>query len=117
VRPSSAAETPQELLLDFKASLQDPSSALSAWSRSTPYYNWPHVACATRATANATVSVSISLQGLGLSGELAASSLCRMRGLVALSLASNGFDGQVPAGLAALGGILQVLDLGENLLS
>ncbi|KAL5647825.1 hypothetical protein ACJX0J_042180, partial [Zea mays] len=63
------------------------------------------------------VSVSISLQGLGLSGELAASSLCRVRGLVALSLASNGFEGQVPLGLAALGGILQVLDLGENLLS
>ncbi|ONM35040.1 putative inactive leucine-rich repeat receptor-like protein kinase [Zea mays] len=63
------------------------------------------------------ISVSISLQGLGLSGELAASSLCRVRGLVALSLASNGFEGQVPVGLAALGVILQVLDLGENLLS
>jgi hypothetical protein len=63
------------------------------------------------------VSVSISLQGLGLSGELATSSLCRVRGLVALSLASNGFEGQVPAGLAALSGILQVLDLEENVLS
>jgi hypothetical protein len=82
-----------------------------------PYCNWPHVACATSAAANTIVSVSISLQGLGLSGELAASSLCRVRGLVVLSLASNGFEGQVPAGLTALGGILQVLDLEENLLS
>ncbi|AQK58611.1 putative inactive leucine-rich repeat receptor-like protein kinase [Zea mays] len=56
-------------------------------------------------------------KGLGLSGELATSSLCRVRGLVALSLASNGFEGQVPAGLAALSGILQVLDLEENVLS
>uniref|UniRef100_A0A804RM44 Protein kinase domain-containing protein n=1 Tax=Zea mays TaxID=4577 RepID=A0A804RM44_MAIZE len=98
--PSSAAETPQELLLDFKASLQDPSGALSAWSSSTPYCNWPHVACAISAAANATVSVSISLQGLGLSGDLAASSLCRVRGLIALSLASNGFNQTIPLELS-----------------
>ena len=36
--------------------------------------------------------------------------------LVSLDLSRNSFEGQVPAGLAALGG-LQVLDLGENLLS
>jgi hypothetical protein len=36
--------------------------------------------------------------------------------LVSLDLSRNSFEGQVPAGLAALGGILQVLDLGENLL-
>ncbi|CAD6260560.1 unnamed protein product [Miscanthus lutarioriparius] len=105
----SAAETPQELLLDFKASLQDPSGALSSWSRATPYCNWPHVTCAsTTAAANATVSVSLSLQGLGLSGELSAASLCRVPGLVALSLASNGFNQTIPlelsrcASLAAL---------------
>jgi hypothetical protein len=92
VRSSLVAETPQELLLDFKASLQDPSDALSAWLCSTPYCNWPHIACATSAAANATVSISISLQGLGLSGELAASSLCRVWGLVTLSLVSNGFN-------------------------
>jgi hypothetical protein len=80
--------------------MQDPSGALSAWSRSTPYCNWPHVACATSAVANATVSVSISLQGLGLSGELAASSLCHVRGLVALSLASNGFNQTIPLELS-----------------
>ncbi|CAD6263394.1 unnamed protein product [Miscanthus lutarioriparius] len=131
---SSAAETPQDLLLDFKASLQDPSGALSSWSRSTPHCNWPHVTCTSataRAAANATVSMYLSLQGLGLSGELSASSLSRVPGLVVLSLASNGFnqtiplelsrrnsiEGQVPAGLAALGGGLQVLDLGGNLLS
>ena len=46
------------------------------------------------------VSVSISLQGLGLSGELATSSLCRVRGLVALSFASNGFNQTTPLELS-----------------
>ncbi|PAN38650.1 hypothetical protein PAHAL_7G187000 [Panicum hallii] len=101
--PSSAAEAqaPQELLLDFKASLRDPSGALSGWSRSAPYCNWPHVACTSAAAAaNAAVSVSLSLQGLGLSGELSAASLCRVPGLVALSLASNGFNQTIPLDLA-----------------
>ena len=39
-------------------------------------------------------------------------------GFFAISRPSrNNFEGQVPTGLAALGGLLQVLDLGENLLS
>ncbi|OEL36521.1 putative inactive leucine-rich repeat receptor-like protein kinase [Dichanthelium oligosanthes] len=98
---SAAAQAPQELLLDFRASLQDPTGALSSWSRSTPYCNWPRVACtATTAAANATVSVSLSLQGLGLSGELSAASLCRVPGLVDLSLASNAFNQTVPLELS-----------------
>jgi tRNA A-37 threonylcarbamoyl transferase component Bud32 len=100
--PPTEARTPQELLLDFRSSLHDPSGALSSWSRGTPYCNWAHVTCTSAtAAANATVSVSVSLQGLGLSGELsAASSLCRVPGLVALSLASNGFNQTVPLELA-----------------
>lgn len=101
-RPSwASAETPQELLLDFKASLEDPSGALSSWSRSTPYCNWPHVTCAAAGSGAAvSVSVSLDLQGLGLSGDLNASSLCRVPGLVALSLASNAFNRTVPLELA-----------------
>ncbi|RCV34078.1 hypothetical protein SETIT_7G134000v2 [Setaria italica] len=101
--PSSAAaaQTPQDLLLDFKASLQDPSGALSSWSRSAPYCNWSHVSCTSAtAAANATVSVSLALQGLGLSGELSAASLCRVPGLAALSLASNAFNQTVPLDLS-----------------
>ena len=36
---------------------------------------------------------------------------------MSLDLSRNSIEGQVPAGLAALGGGLQVLDLGGNLLS
>ncbi|KAJ1271488.1 hypothetical protein BS78_06G131200 [Paspalum vaginatum] len=98
---ASTAQTPQELLLDFKASLEDPSGALSSWSRATPYCNWAHVTCASAtAAAGAAVSVSLSLQGLGLSGELNASSLCRVPGLAALSLASNGFNQTIPLELS-----------------
>jgi Leucine-rich repeat (LRR) protein/tRNA A-37 threonylcarbamoyl transferase component Bud32 len=98
---AAAAQTPQDLLLDFKASLQDPSGALSSWSRSAPYCNWAHVSCASATSAaNATVSVSLSLQGLGLSGELSAASLCRVPGLAALSLASNTFNQTVPLDLS-----------------
>ncbi|CAN6235334.1 unnamed protein product [Urochloa humidicola] len=93
---SAAAQTPpQDMLLEFKASLHDPAGSLAAWSPSTPYCNWPHVSCtAASAAANATVSVSLSLDGLGLSGDLSAASLplCRVRGLAALSLASNAFN-------------------------
>ncbi|KAF8715052.1 hypothetical protein HU200_027599 [Digitaria exilis] len=103
--PSSAAaaepQTPQDLLLDFKASLHDPTGALSSWSPSTPYCNWAHVSCTSAtAAANATVTVSLSLDGLGLSGELSVSSLCRVPGLAELSLASNGFNQTIPLELA-----------------
>ncbi|CAL5031512.1 unnamed protein product [Urochloa decumbens] len=102
---SSAAQTPpQDLLLDFKAFLQDPTGALAAWSPSTPYCNWPHITCtATSSTAaNATVSISLSLDGLGLSGDLSTASLplCRVPGLAALSLASNAFNQTVPLSLS-----------------
>ncbi|TVU15627.1 hypothetical protein EJB05_39157, partial [Eragrostis curvula] len=95
------AQTPQDLLLDFKSTLQDPTGALSSWSRATPYCNWAHVTCTSAsAAANATVSVSVSLQGLGLSGELSAASLCRVPGLAELSLASNRFNQTIPLDLA-----------------
>ncbi|CAN6268213.1 unnamed protein product [Urochloa humidicola] len=101
---SSQARTPQDLLLEFKASLQDPTGALAAWSPSTPYCNWPHVSCTTATSAaNATVTISLSLDGLGLSGDLSAASLplCRVPGLAALSLASNAFINQtVPLDLS-----------------
>ncbi|CAL5016425.1 unnamed protein product [Urochloa decumbens] len=104
--PSSAASTappaPQDLLLDFKASLQDPTGALAGWSSSTPYCNWPHVTCTATSASNATVSVSLSLDGLGLSGDLSSASLplCRVPGLAALSLASNAFNQTVPLSLS-----------------
>ncbi|KAL5214116.1 hypothetical protein ABZP36_003268 [Zizania latifolia] len=95
----TVAEQPQELLLTFKASLKDSSGALSTWSTSTPYCNWSHVTC-TGAGAGDAVSVALSLQGLGLSGDISAASLCRVPGLVALSLASNGFNQTVPLQLS-----------------
>lgn len=95
------AQTPQDLLLDFRSALHDPSGALSSWSRATPYCNWAHVTCTSAtAAANATVSIAVSLNGLGLSGELSASSLCRVPGLVSLNLASNDFNQTVPLELA-----------------
>ncbi|KAG8082342.1 hypothetical protein GUJ93_ZPchr0014g47315 [Zizania palustris] len=93
----TVAEQPQELLLSFKAFLKDPSDALSTWSPSTPYCNWSHVTCTGTGGA---VAVSLSLQGLGLSGEISAGSVCRVPGLVALSLASNGFNQTVPLQLS-----------------
>ncbi|XP_047064140.1 uncharacterized protein LOC124671864 [Lolium rigidum] len=62
--PSSAAEAEQpvhDLLLSFKASLHDPSGALSSWSSSTPYCNWPHVTCTAAAANTSSVSVSLHL--------------------------------------------------------
>ncbi|CAN6228500.1 unnamed protein product [Urochloa humidicola] len=103
---SSAAPTPapQDLLLEFKASLHDPSGALAGWSSSTPYCNWPHVSCtATTSASSATVTISLALDNLGLSGDLSAASLplCRVPGLAALSLASNAFINQtVPLDLS-----------------
>uniref|UniRef100_A0A0D3FWY5 Protein kinase domain-containing protein n=1 Tax=Oryza barthii TaxID=65489 RepID=A0A0D3FWY5_9ORYZ len=90
---------PQELLLSFRASLNDPSGALSTWSRSTPYCNWSHVTC-TAAAGGGGVAVGLSLQGLGLSGDIAAEPLCRVPGLAALSLASNTFNQTVPLQLS-----------------
>uniref|UniRef100_A0A0E0KRS7 Protein kinase domain-containing protein n=1 Tax=Oryza punctata TaxID=4537 RepID=A0A0E0KRS7_ORYPU len=100
---------PQELLLSFKASLNDPSGALLTWSRSTPYCNWSHVTCTTAAGGgggggggggDADVAVGLSLQGLGLSGDIAAEPLCRVPGLAVLSLASNTFNQSVPLELS-----------------
>lgn len=90
---------PQELLLSFRSSLNDPSGALSTWSRSTPYCNWSHVTC-TAAGGGGGVAVGLSLQGLGLSGDIAAEPLCRVPGLAALSLASNTFNQTVPLQLS-----------------
>ncbi|GJN27297.1 hypothetical protein PR202_gb15310 [Eleusine coracana subsp. coracana] len=99
--PTEEAQTPQDLLLDFRSTLHDPSAALSSWSRATPYCNWAHVTCTSAtAAANATVSVSLSLDGLGLSGEFSAASLCRVPGLASLNLASNAFNQTVPLELA-----------------
>ncbi|XP_006653515.2 probably inactive leucine-rich repeat receptor-like protein kinase At5g06940 [Oryza brachyantha] len=93
---ASAAGQAQELLLSFRASLKDTSGALSTWSPSTPYCNWSHITC----TGGGAVSVALSLQGLGLSGDIAAEPLCRVPGLVALSLASNSFNQTVPLQLS-----------------
>ncbi|KAL6845781.1 hypothetical protein ACP4OV_024356 [Aristida adscensionis] len=101
IATSTSPLSPQDLLLDFRASLRDPSGELSSWSASTPYCNWPHVTCTSAAAAaNATASVSVSLQGLGLSGDLSVSSLCRVPGLAALSLASNAFNQTIPLELS-----------------
>uniref|UniRef100_A0ACD5USN3 Uncharacterized protein n=1 Tax=Avena sativa TaxID=4498 RepID=A0ACD5USN3_AVESA len=101
----SAAEAEQpvhELLLSFKASLHDPSGALATWSSSTPYCNWSHVTCTDAAAGIAGVnsSITVSLQGLGLSGDINASALCRVPGLADLSLASNAFNQTVPLQLS-----------------
>ncbi|KAF0890505.1 hypothetical protein E2562_002862 [Oryza meyeriana var. granulata] len=92
--PVAAVEQPEELLQRFKASLKDPSDALSTWSPSTPYCNWSHVTC----TGGG--AVGLSLQGLGLSGDIAAEPLCRVPGLAALSLASNTFNQTIPLQLS-----------------
>uniref|UniRef100_A0A0D9W654 Protein kinase domain-containing protein n=1 Tax=Leersia perrieri TaxID=77586 RepID=A0A0D9W654_9ORYZ len=98
--PAAAAEKPEELLLSFKASLNDPSGALSTWTPSTPYCNWSHITCAA-AAGGGDVAVSVSLQGLGLSStDIAAGPLCRVPGLAALSLASNTFNQTLPLSLS-----------------
>lgn len=98
---AAAAEAEQpvhDLLLSFRASLHDPSGALATWSSSTPCCNWSHVTCT--AANSSSVAVSVSLQGLGLSGDINASALCRVPGLAGLSLASNAFNQTVPLQLA-----------------
>uniref|UniRef100_A0ACD5UB80 Uncharacterized protein n=1 Tax=Avena sativa TaxID=4498 RepID=A0ACD5UB80_AVESA len=104
---ASEAEAEQpvhDLLLTFKASLHDPSGALATWSTSTPYCNWSHVTCTDAAAdtpaASSSLSVSLHLQGLGLSGDINASALCRVPGLAGLSLASNAFNQTVPLQLS-----------------
>ncbi|KQJ83119.1 probably inactive leucine-rich repeat receptor-like protein kinase At5g06940 [Brachypodium distachyon] len=104
--PSAAAAgpelqpQPQDLLLSFKAALRDPSGALASWSLSTPYCNWPHITCTASSSSSSVVSIAVSLQGLGLSGDIDAASLCRVPGLSHLSLASNAFNTTVPLQLS-----------------
>ncbi|XP_020171233.1 uncharacterized protein [Aegilops tauschii subsp. strangulata] len=88
------------LLLSFKDSLHDPAGALATWSSSTPYCNWSHVTCTDSSSASYPVAVSLQLQGLGLSGDINATALCRVPGLAGLSLASNAFNQTVPLQLS-----------------
>ncbi|KAJ4706464.1 Leucine-rich repeat receptor-like protein kinase family protein [Melia azedarach] len=133
-----SASTEVDILLSFKASIDDSKNSLSSWSNASSihYCNWTGITCAT--TPSLTVT-SINLQSFNLTGEIS-SSVCELSNLTSLNLADNLFNqpiplhlsqcssletlnlsnnliwGKIPEGIGSLVN-LQVLNLGSNLLS
>ncbi|KAL9230345.1 hypothetical protein vseg_005708 [Gypsophila vaccaria] len=121
-------------LLSFKASIKDPTHALSNWNNSTPLCNWNGVTCSPTKTHVQEINLSsknisgevspflfrlsrvesIDLSSNQLYGKIhpgAFSCLSVRR----LNLSNNNLTGQVPG--PVLGSRLETLDLSNNMLS
>ncbi|GFY98279.1 leucine-rich repeat receptor-like protein kinase family protein [Actinidia rufa] len=109
----TTASSEADILLTFKASIEDPTNSLSNWSNSTAtnLCNWTGVTC----TASLSLSIaSLNLQSLNLSGEIS-SSLCKLPNLTRLSLADNLFNQPIPLHLSECS-LLETLNLSNNLI-
>ncbi|XP_057506210.1 LOW QUALITY PROTEIN: probably inactive leucine-rich repeat receptor-like protein kinase At5g06940 [Actinidia eriantha] len=109
----TTASSEANILLTFKASIEDPTNSLSNWSNSTAtnLCNWTGVTC----TASLSLSIaSLNLQSLNLSGEIS-SSLCKLPNLTRLNLADNLFNQPIPLHLSECS-LLETLNLSNNLI-
>ncbi|KAK6945325.1 Protein kinase domain [Dillenia turbinata] len=107
---TSYASTEGEILLTFKASIEDPSDYLSTWSNTslTNYCNWTGVTC------SFTSIISLNLQSLNLSGEISPS-VCDLKNISFLNLADNLFEQPIPLHLSQCSS-LETLNLSNNLI-
>ncbi|KAL8172140.1 hypothetical protein V2J09_023944 [Rumex salicifolius] len=103
-----------DILLTFKASLQDTNHSLSSWSKSSSssshYCNWAGITCNKTSIA----VTSIDLQSLNISGELS-SSICQLKSLTQLNLADNLFNQPIPLHFSECTS-LKTLNLSSNLI-
>ncbi|XP_010257264.1 PREDICTED: probably inactive leucine-rich repeat receptor-like protein kinase At5g06940 [Nelumbo nucifera] len=111
----SSAVDEAQILLTFKASIEDTVNSLSTWSNTsaTHHCNWTGVACTASATASLSVS-SLNLRSLNLSGEISPS-ICQLPSLSNLNLADNLFNQPIPLHLSQCSA-LQTLNLSNNLI-
>ncbi|KAK6941863.1 Protein kinase domain [Dillenia turbinata] len=107
---TSYASTEGDVLLTFKASIEDPSNSLSTWSNTslTNYCNWTGVTCSFSSMT------SLNLQSLNLSGEISPS-ICDLKNLSFLNLADNLFNQPIPLHLSQCNS-LETLNLSNNLI-
>lgn len=110
----SSSSSEVDILLSFKASIEDSRKVLLSWSNtsSTHYCNWTGIACS--ATSPSPSVTSINLQNLNLSGDLS-SSICDLPNLSYLNLADNTFNQSIPLHLSQCSS-LETLNLSNNLI-
>ncbi|XXG64123.1 hypothetical protein AAC387_Pa05g2158 [Persea americana] len=116
---TSATETESDVLLTFKSSIQDPMNSLSTWAHSTSMpntsltnpCNWVGITCTQTSPPSV---ISLSLQGLNLSGDISPS-ICKLPNLSHLNLANNLFNQSIPLHLSQCTA-LQTLNLSSNLI-
>ncbi|CAJ1910396.1 unnamed protein product [Sphenostylis stenocarpa] len=109
----SSSSSEGDILLSFKASIEDSKKALSSWSNtsSNHHCNWTGITCSTSPLQSVT---SINLQSLNLSGDIS-SSICDLPNLSYLNLADNIFSQPIPLHLSECGS-LETLNLSTNLI-
>ncbi|KAG2687009.1 hypothetical protein I3760_09G033600 [Carya illinoinensis] len=109
----NSASSEADILLTFKASIEDSKNALSSWSNAsaTHYCNWTGIACVSTPSLSVT---SLNLQSLNLSGEIS-SSICELPYLSHLNLADNVFNKPIPLHLSECN-TLETLNLSNNLI-
>ncbi|KAJ1409930.1 Protein kinase domain [Sesbania bispinosa] len=110
----SSSSSEADILLSFKASIEDPKKALSTWSNTssaTHYCNWTGITCSTTTPLSVT---SVNLQSLTLSGVFS-SSICDLPNLSYLNLANNMFNQSIPLHLAHCSS-LENLNISNNLI-
>ncbi|KAG6470986.1 probably inactive leucine-rich repeat receptor-like protein kinase At5g06940 [Zingiber officinale] len=100
-----------DLLLSFKASMEDPTLVLSDWSPNSSHHcNWTGITC----SKTTFLVTSIDLHNFNLSGYISPS-ICRLPQLSALNLASNNFNQAIALQLSECSR-LATLNLSSNLL-
>ncbi|KAG4913016.1 hypothetical protein GYH30_053043 [Glycine max] len=109
----SSSSSEGNILLSFKASIEDSKRALSSWSNtsSNHHCNWTGITCSTTPSLSVT---SINLQSLNLSGDIS-SSICDLPNLSYLNLADNIFNQPIPLHLSQCSS-LETLNLSTNLI-
>ncbi|XP_054790459.1 putative receptor-like protein kinase At3g47110 [Prosopis cineraria] len=98
----------KDALLSFKSQVTDPKNSLSGWNSNSSICSWYGLSC----TRNTNRVQSLSLPGLGLSGNLP-SSLSNLTHLQSLDLSSNAFQGRLPLELSNLS-LLNTINLAAN---
>ncbi|XP_057999776.1 probably inactive leucine-rich repeat receptor-like protein kinase At5g06940 isoform X2 [Hevea brasiliensis] len=108
----SSALTEADILLSFKASIEDPRNSLSSWSSSSNlhYCNWTGVSCTNSSSPTVT---TLNLASLNLSGEIS-SQLCELTNLTLLNLSDNLFNQPIPLHLSQCSSLV-TLNLSNNL--
>ncbi|PKI47786.1 probably inactive leucine-rich repeat receptor-like protein kinase At5g06940 [Punica granatum] len=114
---ASTSSSEADILLSFRASVEDPSRSLSTWSSSnssSSHCSWAGVACSLIPSTSRLSVTSIDLQSFNLSGEISPS-ICELQSLTELNLAGNLFKQPIPLHLSECSS-LQVLNLSNNLI-